>query len=115
QVREGFPPSALGEIEATLGLTHAALGKLLAIPARSFARRVKTRRLSHAESDVLYRIARIYALAVDTLGNAGRATRWLKTENQALGGDKPIWSLDTEVGARLVEDVLGRIRYGVYS
>ncbi len=115
RVREGFPAIALREIEAKLEITHADLGQLLALPERSFSRRIKTERLSRSESDVLYRIARIHAIAVDTLGNTHKAARWLKKPNTALGGTEPLRSLDTEPGARNVEDLLGRIRYGVYS
>jgi len=32
-----------------------------------------------------------------------------------LGGERPLDQLDTDVGAREVEDILGRIAYGIYS
>jgi len=32
-----------------------------------------------------------------------------------LGGETPLEYAETEVGAREVEDLLGRIEYGVYS
>ena len=39
----------------------------------------------------------------------------LRTPNRALGGERPLDQLDTDIGARAVEDILGRIAYGVYS
>jgi uncharacterized protein (DUF2384 family) len=44
-----------------------------------------------------------------------RALRWLKRPNRALGGLAPVSALDTEVGARQVENILGRIAYGRVS
>lgn len=115
RVRQGLPSEALRAIEKRLGLTHAALASLLGLPERSFARRIKTARLSHAESDVLYRIARIACSATDALGSEEKGARWLSAPNRALGDVAPIALLDTEPGAREVEDVLGRILYGIVS
>src|SRR5216684_1744088 len=41
--------------------------------------------------------------------------RRLKRSNRALGGLAPIAAIDTEPGARQVENVLGRIAYGGIS
>jgi putative toxin-antitoxin system antitoxin component (TIGR02293 family) len=60
-------------------------------------------------------LARIYASAVETLGDYSKAAEWLKTPNRALRGGRPLDQLDTDPGVREVEDVLGRIAYGVYS
>jgi putative toxin-antitoxin system antitoxin component (TIGR02293 family) len=49
------------------------------------------------------------------IGNAGKASEWLRTPNRALGGLAPIDQLDTDLGVREVENILGRIAYGVYS
>ena len=43
------------------------------------------------------------------------AAEWLKTPNLSLGDKTPLEYADTEVGAREVENLLGRIDYGVYS
>lgn len=115
QTRKGLRSTALREIERRLHLTHAELARLLRLPTRSFARRVNAQRLSPSESDALYRIARIYQAALDTLGSVEKATRWLKKPNRALAGAAPLDTLDTEAGAREVEGLLGRIRYGVFS
>ena len=72
-------------------------------------------RLTAAESDRTVRLARVYATAVEMIGNGGKAVEWLRTPNRALGGELPLDRLDTDLGAREVEDILGRIAYGVYS
>jgi putative toxin-antitoxin system antitoxin component (TIGR02293 family) len=60
-------------------------------------------------------LARIVAIANEYLGDHERATRWLKHPNRALGGVPPFAAIDTEPGARQVENVLGRIAYGGIS
>ena len=67
------------------------------------------------ESDRLYRLARILVLAKHYLGDDAKAMRWLRRSNRALGGRVPIDALDTEIGARAVEAILGRIAYGGIS
>ena len=61
------------------------------------------------------RLARIIALATHYLGDVQAANRWLKRPNAALGGKTPIELVDTEPGARALENVLGRIAYGGIS
>ena len=72
-------------------------------------------RLTPAESERAVRPARVYAHAVEMIGDEGRAVQWLLTPNRALGSGRPLDRLDTDVGAREVEEVLGRIASGVYS
>jgi putative toxin-antitoxin system antitoxin component (TIGR02293 family) len=55
------------------------------------------------------------AMAHDFLGGRERATSWLKRPNRALGGVAPVEAMDTELGARQVENILGRIAYGGIS
>jgi putative toxin-antitoxin system antitoxin component (TIGR02293 family) len=83
--------------------------------AAQLARRRRSGRLARFESDRLYRLARVLALAHHSLGTPERALRWLKRSNRALGGVAPIGAIDTELGARQVENVLGRIAYGGIS
>ena len=45
--------------------------------------------------------------AADILGGQEQASRWLHTQNRALGGQTPLDLLDTDLGSRQVEDVLG--------
>jgi len=96
-------------------ITLKELAASLDISARSLQRRRREGRLAGYGSDRIYRLARIVALANHYIGNGEAATRWLKRTNRALGGATPLESIDTELGARTVEDVLGRIAYGGVS
>jgi putative toxin-antitoxin system antitoxin component (TIGR02293 family) len=114
-IREGFPPAVVEELLRASGLTLKELAGALDLSPRSLQRRRGAGRLTHYESDRLYRLARIVALANDSLGNRERALRWLKRPNRALGGLVPVEAIDTELGARQVENILGRIAYGGIS
>ncbi len=114
-IRHGFPPAVVEELMRASGLTLNELATALDLSARSLQRRRRTGRLARYESDRLYRLARIVALANEFLGDHERAVRWLKRPNRALGGIAPVEALDTELGARQVENILGRIAYGGVS
>lgn len=53
--------------------------------------------------------------AEQAIGNADKAHRWLMKPNMSLGGNVPLMLLDSDSGASAVEQVLGRIEYGVYG
>jgi len=114
-IREGFPPAVVEELMRASGLTLKELAAALDLSPRSLQRRRRSGRLARYESDRLYRLARIVALANEYLGDHERAMRWLKRPNRALGGVAPVTAIDTELGARQVENVLGRIAYGGVS
>jgi putative toxin-antitoxin system antitoxin component (TIGR02293 family) len=114
-IRAGFPHAVLDKLMHLSGLTLKELADALDLSARSLQRRRRSGRLARFESDRLYRLARIVALAQQSLGSHERAMRWMKRGNRALAGVAPIAALDTELGSRQVENVLGRIAYGGIS
>ena len=115
-IRKGLPTGAITSLAAALGIGSGALSRKLGIPQRTLTRRLSEgSRLTPAESDRAFRMARIFSLAVELIGDKQNAIHWLKAPNRALGGEIPIDQLDTDAGSRMVEDILGRIAYGVYS
>jgi putative toxin-antitoxin system antitoxin component (TIGR02293 family) len=113
RIKRGLPYRSLESVRERLQLSVPETASVLHMPARTLARRKQSRRLDIHESDRLYRIARIAAQAFAVLGTEEKATAWLRRPNRALGGEVPIRLLDTDVGVRHVEDVLGRIEYGI--
>ena len=113
-IREGFPHAVLQELMRASGLTLKELADSLDLSSRSLQRR-RRGRLARFESDRLYRMARLLALARESLEDSARAGRWVKRGNRALGGLAPIAAIDTELGARQVENLLGRIAFGGVS
>ena len=114
-IREGFLHEVVGSVMHSTGLTLKELSTTLDLSPRSLQRRRHQGRLARYESDRLYRLARIVALAKQYVGDAETAARWLRRPNRALGGNIPLGLIDTELGARAVENVLGRIAFGGVS
>jgi putative toxin-antitoxin system antitoxin component (TIGR02293 family) len=115
QLRTGFPYSALEAVASGFAIGTADLVAILHVPPRTLARRKREKRLHADESDRLYRLSRIATLADEVLGSREKATRWLHQANRALGNATPLRHMDTELGARQVEDLLFRIAHGIYS
>ena len=59
--------------------------------------------------------ARLMRQAVKVFGDKAEARDWLNTPQFGLGGAVPLDYAETEIVAREVENLLGRIEYGVYS
>ena len=115
RIKRGLPYRSLESVRERLRLSVPEAVSVLHMPARTLARRRQTRKLDASESDRLYRVARVAAHAFAVFGAEDKAATWLRRPNRALNGELPIDLLDTDVGARQIEDVLGRIEYGVLS
>jgi putative toxin-antitoxin system antitoxin component (TIGR02293 family) len=106
------------ELEALQGHIDVPLEQLagkLAISRSTLQRRKLAGRLSPDESDKVMRFTRLLRQATDLFGDVEKARAWLKHPQYGLGGAVPLDYAETEVGAREVENLLGRIDYGVYS
>ena len=114
--REGLPVKTLTLLAAELGVERKRLARVVGISERTLSRRLAgDGRLSAEESDRTVRLARVMAMAKDTLGTGEKAASWLQSPNRALEGEVPLEMLDTDTGVRAVETILQRIEYGVYS
>lgn len=115
-VREGIPAQSIFSLAERLQLRQAEVSEKIGIPPRTLTRRLaRHSRLTTAESDRAVRLAQVFSTALDVLGDEEKASGWLKTPNRALRGGRPLDQLDTDPGVREVENILGRIAYGVYS
>lgn len=114
-VRKGLPFSAFETVLREVDLPQKQLSTILGIPTRTIARRKEIRQLTAAESDRLYRVARVAVLAASVLGDMDKARAWLKHPNRGLGDEVPLNLLDTDIGVRQVEDVLVRLEYGIHG
>lgn len=115
RIKRGLPYRSLESVRERLRLSVPEAASVLHMPARTLARRRQSRKLDGDESDRLYRVARVAAQAYAVFGEEDKAATWLARPNRALNGEVPIHLLDTDVGARQVEDLLGRIEHGVLS
>lgn len=114
-LRVGLPVQELHDLQASLDVPMEKLFPMLGISKATLHRRKAGGRLGPAESDRVVRFARLMGTAVEVLESEENARQWLTSPQFGLGGAVPLDYAETEVGAREVEDLLGRIEYGVYS
>ena len=116
QIEQGLPYKALQSLSGASGLTAHEIGSVLAIPARTLARRRVSGRLSTDESERLLRLSNIFEKAVELFeGDVTAALSWLASPRKALGERTPLEYSRTELGAREVEALIGRLEHGVFS
>lgn len=116
RVEEGFSYAALERLKSNLGLSRDAVADLVQIRPRTLDRRKEKGRLEPGESDRLLRISRVFGQSIGLFeGDVEAAKRWLHSPQRALGGAVPLDMAKTEVGAREVEELIGRLEHGVFS
>ena len=115
EIRLGLPVEELDALQASLDIPMEKLALKLGISKATLHRRKAQGRLGPEESDRVLRFARLIGRAVTVFGNETDAKQWLRAPQFGLGGAVPLDYAETEVGAREVENLLGRIEYGVYS
>ena len=114
-LRAGLPVQELNDLQATLAVPMDKLVPMLGISKATLHRRKAEGRLDQAESDRVVRFAKLMGKAVEVMESEENARQWLNSPQFGLGGAVPLEYAETEVGAREVENLLGRIEYGVYS
>ncbi len=114
-VARGLKAADLDGISRMIGATAGAAADVrrAVVPDSTWKRR-KGKTLSPTESDQTARLARVTALALDVWhGNLNAVREFLATPHPELDGERPVHAMQTDSGARLVEDILNRLRHGL--
>lgn len=120
-IAAGIPASAILRVKKVAGLTDEQMAQTVGISRRTLSRRIQqasadqTKRLTPAESDRLYRLARIVARATEVFGDERSAQRWLNEPKRTLQGQTPLEVIKTEPGVQQVDLLLGRIEQGIFA
>ena len=112
-LKRGLPVGRVETLRERLDVAVGEISLVLGIPTSTLARRRQQGRLGKDESERVYRIAHLYARAIEVFGTPERARQWLKKPQYALGGVAPLQFADTEPGAQEAERLLGRIAHGI--
>jgi putative toxin-antitoxin system antitoxin component (TIGR02293 family) len=106
----------LQSLASATGLPIRDLASFLGIPERTLARRNAAGKLAPDESERLLRIAIVFEKAVGLFeGDVRAAVAWLTTPKKVFGERAPLAYARTELGAREVEALVGRLEHGVFS
>ena len=116
EVKSGMPVTAALSFKEAAKLTNEELATLLGVSIRTLSRwEPGVSKLDAVNGDRLLRAARLFSIATDVLEDPAAAARWLKAPQRGLAGAIPLELAGSDVGARLVEALLGRMEHGVYT
>ena len=115
EIRNGLPVEAFFQLQEQLGVGTSQLAEVVGIPVRTLQRRKDEGRLTKDESDRLDRVRKLVDQATVVFDSETDARAWLTRPQIGLAGFVPLELADTGAGIREVENLLGRIDYGVYA
>jgi putative toxin-antitoxin system antitoxin component (TIGR02293 family) len=114
-VKAGLPVATFTALARHLRVSEAELAAVVGLSATTLARRKGRGELAPDESEHVLRIAALVDRALRVFDDADDTAAWFTAPNVSLGQATPLALADTELGAREVEALLGRIEHGVYS
>jgi putative toxin-antitoxin system antitoxin component (TIGR02293 family) len=120
-IAAGLTIDVIIRVKKVMELSDEQMAQTVGMSRRTLSRRLqsakidRTKRLTPAESDRLYRLARIIARAIEVFGDEKEAQNWLKEPKSALTGQTPIEAIKTEPGVQQVDLLLGRIEQGIFA
>lgn len=114
KVEQGLPLRSLDRLVVQIAPEDRKFSYRIIFRATLNRRRAtKEKRLSTDESEKVARLARIWSGAMKVWGNENEARHFLLEPHMLLDGRIPVdLAIKTDEGARLVEDILGRLKYG---
>lgn len=115
-VREGLPMASVAHLQKNIGFTNKIMSHILAISESTYQRRIRSgTKLSQDETEKAISLSEVFETGKELFKKPGDFQYWLEHENYALGGEKPMKLLDSAFGRAQILEILGRMKYGIYS
>jgi putative toxin-antitoxin system antitoxin component (TIGR02293 family) len=109
----GFPVSTLDQISKRIAPGDASFKYRIVSKATLARAKAGSSRLSSAQSTLVARLAKIWALARTVWGSDEATRDFLLRQHQLLEGRRPIdVAIENELGGELVREILGRLQNG---
>jgi len=116
RLERGLPFSAVEQFQRHTALSMRDLASLIGVPERTLARRRDVGRLQPDEADRLLRASRLFGQILALFEDDAEAARaWFVKPQRAWDGATPLQIARTELGAREVEHLIGRLEHGIPS
>jgi putative toxin-antitoxin system antitoxin component (TIGR02293 family) len=114
QVRKGLRYSTFVRFQRNTKMSARTLSELTQIRTRTLTRRRLEGKFDPEESDRLLRASRVFGRALELFeGDDEAAHTWLSSKQSALGDLAPLELARSDVGAKEVESLIGRLEYGI--
>jgi len=114
-IDRGLPISVLEEFSAYSGISVKDLLDVVIPPRTLKHRRQRKEPLSLEESDRLFRVVRMYELAVKVYGDREDGREWLLGKKKRFDDRTALSMLRSEAGEQAVEEFLYQIDEGVFA
>jgi len=109
---KGLPVSSVDRIAGAIAPNDADF-RYRIVPKATLARARVKRRLGKTQSELVTRLAEVWTDAIRVWKSDEGARSFLHRKHPLLEGKRPIdVALQSEIGAQLVRDVLGRLEHG---
>ena len=115
RIQAGLSFRAVQNLQKALDIPLETVASVLGMSRATLHRRKLQGKIDEDESEKLVRYQRLLKKAEDVFGDGKSAREWLTHKQAGLGKVVPLDFARTEIGAREVENLLGRLEYGVYS
>ncbi|PYJ40905.1 MAG: hypothetical protein DME86_10540 [Verrucomicrobia bacterium] len=115
QIRAGLSFRAVQNLQKALDLPMERIASVLGMSRATLHRRKLQGKIDREASEKLVRYQSLLKKAEEVFGDAENAREWLTHPQRGLGNAVPLEFAKSELGAGEVENLLGRIEYGVYS
>ncbi len=113
---EGITKASLDALISHLGISKKAFSEnILDSSVKTLERKKSTDKLDKRISSHVIEIAKVVEHAFVVFEDEEKVKKWLNAPNRALNNIKPIDLFYLPTGLGMVDDILGRIEYGVYS
>lgn len=116
KVLEGLDIKAAERLRQRLEFTWTQFADAIQVAPRTFHRRRQSGCLNANESDRVLRLCRLFGRTLELFeGQDEQARQWLSRPQRALGNHSPLDLARTDIGARQIDDLIGRLEHGVFS
>lgn len=113
-IRRGLPLHSLRRVQGTIAPGNQNVRRLFISDTTLRKRRRRGARLSPLQSQKVVRAARIWLMAMNVYGEGGKARAFLLSPHPMLDQEQPLsLVVENDVGAELVETLLGRLKYTI--
>ena len=113
--RSGLASKEMAALAERLELSGKEIARLLTLSPRTYHRRKLEEILDPVASERLLLLTKLADHGYDVFENQHKFNQWLRQSLRILGQQAPLDILDTSQGIKLIDTLLGRIEYGVYS
>lgn len=105
----------IAKIMEVTGLTKKEIVDVLPVSMKTIERLDPNTYVDNVLAEHLMSIAKVAKEGGELFPDTKIFSQWLKTPHAVLSGLEPVEILRTVIGCHIVVDLLGRIKYGVYS